>query len=287
MSSRIVVLCGPTGVGKTELSLLLASHFCGDIINADASQMKKGLNIGTAKLSISEKEKVPHHLFDVIEANDHFSIKDYQNLVRPLFDKITRPFLVGGSGLYIKAALTNYELTSPARGQKDYNHLSDLELFTKLEELNPLLAKKTHPHNRRRVLRYIEISKDGYELKEPIFLYECLILLFSRPRAILYDRINRRVEEMLRNGWIDEVKNLVNQGINIKLINEIGYQDIFSLLQGEISYEECLTLIKQRTRNYAKRQLTWFRNQFPHYEIDLETTNITEIINIISQFYNK
>lgn len=286
-SKRVVVLCGPTGVGKTDVSLNLARYFQAEIINADASQLRRDLNIGTAKISPLAMDGIPHHLFDLIGPTEEYSIKAYQDSVRPLLDSIPRPFLVGGSGLYIKAALTDYPLLSPKRSEDLYPELDNEALYKVLQELNPQSALKTHPNNRRRVLRYLDLSRNDCFPKEAKPLYEVLYLLLVRPREILYERINKRVNLMLAGGWLEEVKALKEAGLDFNKISEIGYQELNNYLDGKISYEDCYALIKQKTRHYAKRQLTWFRGQTPAREIDLEETKIEDIIALIKAFYEE
>jgi tRNA dimethylallyltransferase len=286
-SKPVLVITGPTGVGKTAISLALAKHFGGEIINADASQIYQKLNIGTAKITIDEMGGIPHHMMSFLKPGERFSIKSYQDETRRLLEVINRPILVGGSGLYIRSALSDYDLSTSASLQVDDSTLSNEELYQELVRLDSEAASKTHPNNRRRVLRYLEIAKERGRVltKEATWLYPTLILCCERPRNILYQRINKRVLDMIQTGWIDEVQDLEAQGIPIKDIKEIGYRELASYLHGGASYEETISMIQQKTRHYAKRQMTFFRHQLPCYFIDLETTTLEEIINQVTSFY--
>lgn len=268
--NKVIVIVGATGVGKTDLSIKLAKYLNVNIVNADASQFKKELNIGTSKITNEEMDGVKHYLIDIINPNDDFSIYDFQVEGRRVLNRElenNNVIVVGGSGLYINALLTDYDLSAKPRDfkEEDYKDLSNEELFDELLKINPELANKTHMNNRNRVIRYLELSKeeklDGVMSVKPKFLYDCLFICLNRPRDELYERINKRVELMFDNGWIDEVKSLIDNGVNIKKIKEIGYLDIYKYLNNELSYEDLISLIAQKTRNYAKRQLTWIRNK--------------------------
>ena len=288
-SKPILVITGPTGVGKTAISLALARYFGGDIINADASQLYKGLDIGTAKITPQEMGDIPHHLFSFLNPTERFSIKTYQETVRTLMDQLSRPMMVGGSGLYIRATITDYDLSTSSANGEDDQTLSNQTLHDRLAKIDPDLAQSTHPNNRRRIIRYLELASDrGYIIpKEPTLLYNTLVLCLTRPRLLLYERINQRVLLMLQSGWVEEVKGLVNQGIDISQIKEIGYREIESYLQGRLSYEAMIDLIQQKTRHYAKRQMTWFRHQLPSVMIDCETTSLETIIDRVKNFYEQ
>lgn len=285
---KVVVITGPTGVGKTDISIALAKHFQAEIINADASQFRKGLNIGTAKITSEEMQGVKHHLIDIINPEDDFSIKEFQTLGRKLIDKVDKPFVVGGSGLYIQSLITNYELEEvPPREEDKFKDFTNVELYNLLITLDEKAASKIHMNNRRRVLRYIEIaqSKGFVTPVQNEYLYDVLSLCLVRPRDILYKRINDRFDKMINSGWLKECQDLRTQGVNLDNVKDIGYADLSNYLDGKISYDEVASLIKQKTRHYAKRQLTWFKNKMDCEFIDLETTSIEEIIKIINRFY--
>ena len=233
---KLIIICGATAVGKTAFSIELAKAIDAEIINADASQFKKYLNIGTAKITLEEMNGIKHHLIDIINPCDDFSISDYQLLGRFKIDEINKAgkniIICGGSGLYIDALVNDYQLNAKKSNhhldEEAYKNYSNIELYNILEELDPHLASLTHPNNRNRVLRYIERAKDGDSIKndnnKPI--YDCMYLLLNRNRDDLYNRINQRTKLMLENGWIDECINLKNKGFDLNNIKEIGYKEI-------------------------------------------------------------
>jgi len=286
---KVIVITGPTGVGKTDLSLEIAKIFNGEIINADASQFKKDLNIGTAKIDLS-KTNVKHHLIDIIECNEMFSISDFQAESRLLIEDISSrgkiPMLVGGSGLYINACLNDYVLDSPRHSletEDDYIGLSNEELHNILKNNDYEASLLIHPNNRRRVIRAIELSKSGNKISnnnngdKPLYNY--LIICLNTDREILYERINKRCDIMLNGGWIDECKNLKENGINLNDIKDIGYSDINDYLDGHITFEELKETIAKKTRNYAKRQITWMKNKMSSKFVNINYNNIKETIN--------
>ena len=287
---KVIVIVGPTGVGKTKLSINLAKKYNSEIINCDQSQMRKLLNIGTAKITNEEMDGVKHHLIDFLEPISEYSIKDFQDDARQLIDHMeTIPFIVGGSGLYIDAVITDYDLTNQKRDndlEQQFKDLSNEELYNKLYDLNQDAALKTHPNNRKRVLRYLEIvlEKGSIENKPNEPYYNALIIFLNKDRDILYDNINKRCETMFNEGWIDEVKNLKELGYNIDLIKEIGYKEISDFLDGLLSYNEMIDKIKQETRRYAKRQITWFKNKMNCIEVNNDENAYDYIVNIIDKF---
>lgn len=283
---KLVVITGPTGVGKTEISVKLAQRFNAEIINADASQFRRGLNIGTAKITIDEMQGVKHHLIDIIDNEDDFSIKDYQEMGRHIIDKVNKPFIVGGSGLYIQALITDYQLDdTPERNEDKFSHYSNEALYQLLESLDKNAAMKLHPNNRRRVLRYIEIAqtKGSVTPVQKDYLYDVLVICLNRPRAELYNRINLRFDAMIDSGWVEECINLKKQGVNLDNVKDIGYAEINKYLNGETEFDEIKEIIKQKTRRYAKRQMTWFRNKMDCHFIDIEQHD--DIIKLINEFY--
>lgn len=299
---KVVVLTGPTAIGKTQISLDIAKHFKTEIINADASQFRRGLNIGTAKIDLDSVDVV-HHLIDIIEIEENFSIKDYQTLAR---QKITEfknkgilPFLVGGSGLYINSVIYNYELTDTERDYKfeeeKYNSYNNEELHKLLEKLDFEASKTIHPNNRRRVLRAIERAKMGEKISSfnqgNQLVYDALVIELTTDREVLYDRINQRFNVMIEEGWLKEVKELIRNNIDLTKIKDIGYKELGLYLEGKYEFEEVSELIKKQTRNLAKRQLTWFRNKMATTKVNVDYTNpshtTNEIIKLISDFLNK
>lgn len=299
MNKKIIVLTGPTGVGKTTLSLRLAATFNGEIINADASQIRKKLDIGTAKIDL-QTTNIKHHLLDFLTINEDFSIYDYQRLARQKIDDLLLnnklPFLVGGSGLYLNSTLYDYDLSSPSRQAEfaqQFIDLTDAELHLKLQGLDSAAAENIPINNRRRVLRALELAMgDAKRISENISslvpLYDCLVICFTTERPILYQRINDRVESMFVAGWIKECQDLLDEGIDLHQIKDIGYSEIGSYLQGEITLEKVKDIIKQKTRNYAKRQLTWFKNKmnclFINIDYENQEQNVIQVTEIIDKF---
>lgn len=283
---KIIVLTGPTGVGKTRISISLSKYFNGEIINADASQIYRYLDIGTAKVTFEEMQGVKHHLLDICDPHEFFSIKDYQDRGRKKISEIQLPFIVGGSGLYVQALITDYDLSTKPRSFNKYPELGNEALHHLLHSLDPDAAAKIHPNNRRRVLRYLDIAQEKGQVKPkpPKLLYDALVICFVRNRQSLYNRINNRCEEMIKNGWIEECLTLRKQGYDLHQLKDIGYNHIGDYLDNKIIYDEMIEIIKKEQRHYAKRQMTWFRNKMNCIFLDLDNIEIEEIINLINEF---
>ena len=287
---KVIVIVGPTGVGKTKLSIDVAKKYNLEIINCDQSQMRKDLNIGTAKITKDEMNGVKHHLLDFLDSISDYSIKDFQDDARYIIDNMESiPLIVGGSGLYIDALITDYDLNNEKRDddlEDQYQTLSNEELYQKLFELNPEAAKKTHPNNRKRVLRYLQIvlEKGTIELKPNLPYYDSLIIFLNKDREILYQNINLRCDQMIQNGWIEEVQNLISNNVDIEKIKEIGYKDLKQYLDNEITLEEATDNIKKETRHYAKRQITWFKNKMDCIEIENDAFAFEKVCNFIDDF---
>jgi len=255
----IVCVVGPTGVGKTKLSVMLAKKYDGIIINADACQIYKELNIGTAKIKEEEKCGVDHYLFDVKTPNEDYSVSDYQNDLRNLLEKHKKRniILVGGSGLYLTAGLYDYSFGKMIK--KDYSKYTNEELYE--------MCKKTDNdieidlNNRRRLENYL--NRVDKTKKEPILLYNNVKFVgLTTDRSLLYERINNRVDEMINEGLVEEVKCLLNKYGNTRILSSaIGYKEIIKYLNNEISLDDAVELIKKNSRHYAKRQYTWFNNK--------------------------
>ena len=290
---KVIVITGPTGVGKTELSLKIASMYNGEIINADASQFKKDLNIGTAKIDINSVS-VKHHLIDIIEATEMFSINDFQKEARLIIDKIVKdgktPFLVGGTGLYINACLNEYHLDSSKHDlmfEEKYQDYSNEKLHDVLKEVDYNASLNIHCNNRRRVLRAIELALEGksisYNIDGDKPFYDSLIICLNTDREILYDRINKRCKMMLEEGWIEECRSLKEKGIDLQKIKDIGYSDIDLYLNGDISIEQVEEIIAKKTRNYAKRQITWMKNKMRSVFVNIDYDDINNTINVVKE----
>ena len=289
--NKIIVITGPTAVGKTKLSIELAKRYNGEIINADAVQVYKGLDIGSAKVTEEEKNGIPHHLFDIKEVDEEYTIYHYQKDCRKLIKEVKgrgkTPILVGGTGLYIKAALYDYKLTEE-KETNTYDNLTDEELYNKLLELDKNIV--IDKNNRRRLIRalnyYKENNKSINTNTTNKLLYDAIFSGLTTDRRILYDKINNRVDIMIKDGLLNEVKAFYDKNIRTKpLLNAIGYREIYSYFDGNISLEEATDKIKQNSRHYAKRQYTFFNHQLPivWFETNYNNFNITveEVINYI------
>ena len=289
--NKVIVITGPTAVGKTKLSIELAKRYNGEIINADAVQVYKGLDIGSAKVTEEEKEGIPHHLFDIKEVDEEYTIYHYQKDCRKLIKEVQgrgkTPILVGGTGLYIKAALYDYKLTEE-KETNTYDNLTNEELYNKLLEVDKDIV--IDKNNRRRLIRAINYYKENNKSINTNttnkLLYDAIFIGLTTDRRILYDKINNRVDIMIKDGLLNEVKAFYDKNIRTKpLLNAIGYREIYSYFDGNISLEEATDKIKQNSRHYAKRQYTFFNHQLPivWFETNYNNFNITveEVINYI------
>lgn len=281
----IYVVCGPTGVGKTKLSVSLAKHFNGIVVNADSMQVYKCLNIGTAKVTEEEKEGVPHMLFDIVSPEDMYTIYDYQRDLRRVIDdnKDKDIILVGGSGLYIKAGLYDYKFVEE-ESHEDFDEYSNEELFDMVKKKDP--TSDIHVNNRKRLIRKLnqkETSFDGDKL-----LYEAIFIGLTTSREKLYDRINKRVDKMVEDGLLDEVKSLYDEGIRSKAImTGIGYKELYEYFDNKISLDEAIELIKSRSRHYAKRQYTWFNNQMNIKWFDVDFSCFDNTVDEVIKYINE
>lgn len=289
--NKVIVITGPTAVGKTKLSIELAKRYNGEIINADAVQVYKGLDIGSAKVTEEEKEGIPHHLFDIKEVDEEYTIYHYQKDCRKLIKEVQgrgkTPILVGGTGLYIKAALYDYKLTEE-KETNTYDNLTDEELYNKLLELDKNIV--IDKNNRRRLIRALNYHKENNKSINTNttnkLLYDAIFIGLTTDRRILYDKINNRVDIMIKDGLLNEVKAFYDKNVRTKpLLNAIGYREIYSYFDGNISLEEAIDKIKQNSRHYAKRQYTFFNHQLPvvWFETDYSNFNNTveKVINYI------
>ena len=272
----LVVILGPTASGKTSLSLAIAKAFDGEVISADSRQIYKHMDIGTDKVPVNERMGIPHHLMDELEPDQEFTVADYKRLAIKTIEEIHRrkklPILAGGTGLYLNTVLQNYQIprVPPQHDlrfqlQKFYEEHGAEELYGILKEKDPAAAARIHPNNIRYVIRAIEINIAGNmpkedEKGEPLF--EVFSIGIEWPRDILYDRINKRVDELMSRGFLNEVKTLVMKGYDehATAMTSIGYQELINYMKGMCTLETAVEEIKKNTRNYAKRQITWFRH---------------------------
>lgn len=293
---KIIVITGPTGVGKTKLSVSLAKKLDAEIINADSMQIYKDLNIGTAKITENEKEGIPHHLFDIKNTSEDYSIYDYQidarNKIKDITSRNKRIIFVGGTGLYIKSALYDYKLNKENIND-NYDNLSCEELYNELIKLDKNIV--IDKNNKRRLIRalnyYKENNKSINDNKTNKLLYDVIVIGLTTSRDKLYSIINSRVDRMIDNGLIDEVKYFYDNNVFTKpLINGIGYKELYKYFNNEISLEESIDLIKKNSRHYAKRQYTFFNNQMnvKWFNVCFDNFNntINEVYNYIKECDN-
>lgn len=290
---KIIVITGPTGVGKTKLSIELAKKYHGIIVNADSMQIYKGLNIGTAKIKKEEKENIPHYLFDIRDVTEEYTIYNYQKDVRKLLeDNIDKTIIiVGGTALYIKAALYDYEFKKELK-KYDFKDYNDEELYNKLLELDKDIV--IDKRNRRRVERALEYILNNNESindnkKGNKLLYDATFIGLTTNRKKLYDIINNRVDIMLKEGLLEEVKYFYDKDIHTKpLINGIGYKELYKYFNNEISLSEAIELIKRNSRRYAKRQYTFLNNQFNNIKwVNVDFHNFDNTIKEVENYLNK
>ena len=278
----IICIVGPTGVGKTKMSVELAKKYQGIIINCDSMQVFKKLDIGTAKVTEEEKEGIPHFLFDIKEPTEEYTVYDYQKDLRKLLEeyKDKNIIIVGGTGLYLKAGLYDYRFTEETQ-KTDYSNLSDDELYDLVLKKDP--NTKIHKNNRVRLERFL--NKEETELVEPKKLYDHIIIGLTTDRETLYDRINKRVDIMMKNGLLEEVKSLYDKDIKTKpLTGGIGYKELYSYFDGIISLNEAVEKIKQNSRHYAKRQYTFFNNQLDVKWFDVDFNNFDNTVKEVEKY---
>ena len=293
-----IVIAGPTGVGKTELSIKLAKALNAEIISADSAQVYEEMNIGTAKIEENEMQGIIHHMIDVVEPVKKYSVGDYQRKVDEILNSNEEKnvLLVGGTGLYIDSVVRGLSAlpeSDLAIREKLMSEDGD-KLFEILKEIDPESAESIHPNNKRRVERAVEVF---YQTGEKFSIlskknikgnnFKFLKVALERDREHLYDRINLRVEIMMQNGLLEEVKYLYEKyGDVLKKINIIGYSELISYINQELTLEDAKELIKKNSRNYAKRQFTWFKNDHEYIWYDLDKMTQDEIFSDILQRFN-
>ncbi len=301
------VLCivGPTAVGKTKMSIELAKQLNGEIISGDSMQIYRGMDIGTAKATMDERQGIPHHLIDEKNPDEPYSVAAFQQTVRAKMEEIKSrgklPIIVGGTGLYIKSVLYDYEFAGESESKEideaKYGHLSNEELHAKLAAVDEAGAKDIHPNNRKRVIRALEIyetsgvkKSEMIEKQEHKMIYDACLIGLTDDRTVLYDRINKRVDVMYETGLVEEVKALFDQGIpaESQSIRAIGYKELYDYFKGFISLEESKELIKRNSRRYAKRQYTWFNNQMDvtWFKVDVQHFDKT-VQEVLTYVQNK
>lgn len=278
---KLLVIVGPTAVGKSDVALLLAKTLGAEIVSADSVQVYRGLDIGSAKPTVMERETVRHHLIDIVEPGVNYTVADYQadarRCIRDVLGRGKLPILAGGTGFYIRAVLRDYSFSEIGMNEEYRRKLRDEaeqfgaeHLHRRLTAVDPATAEKLHPNDNRRVIRALEvyeqskrtISEQAAQTPEKM-IYDATIVGLTMPRPLLYERIEKRVDRMMDAGLVSEVESLLSRGVSpeAKSMQSLGYRQIVSYLRGEISFAEAVMLIKQETRRYAKRQMTWFRRE--------------------------
>lgn len=282
---EIIVIVGPTGVGKTKLSVELAKRLDAEIINGDSVSIYKKLNIGSAKPTIEEREGIVHHLMDIKEVDEEYTVFDYQRDVRKLIDEISargkRIIIVGGTGLYIKAALYNYQFTEGTT-YHEYDDISNEEIFDRIKKYS--VEKLPEVQNRKRLVRLLNKLENGEDISydKDECLYPIRVVGLTCERELLYQRINKRVEQMVENGLLDEIKSLKDYYPRSRILNSgIGYKEFYDYLYNHKSLDSVIEEIKLNSRRYAKRQYTFFRNQFDTKWYTVDFNNFDQTIDQI------
>lgn len=300
----LIVLVGPTAVGKTEFSIELAKKVNGEIISGDSMQVYKQMDIGTAKITQDEMSGVPHHMIDILEPDENFSAYEFKNRAQRLIKEITTrgrvPIIAGGTGLYIQSLIYNYDFEDETISEQksleieaklaELDQLSNEALHQYLASFDEVSAQDIHPNNRKRVRRAIQ-----YYLKTKKLLssrkkvqqftenYDTLLLGIEMSRDILYQRINKRVDIMLERGLLSEVQQLVDDGYETsQSMQAIGYKEIVPVIKQELSLDEATEKLKQHSRNYAKRQMTWFKNKLDVLWLDREKMSLSLMLEEVS-----
>lgn len=310
MKKPLIILTGPTAVGKTDLSITLAKAVNGEIISADSMQVYKYMDIGSAKITKEEMDGVKHYLVDEFEPDEEFNVVKFQEYAKKYIEEIYSkgkiPILVGGTGFYIQAVLNDIDFTET---KEDTSYRKELEvlalekgaeyLHDRLKEVDEVSANQIHHNNVKRVIRALEfykqtgqkISEHNEEQKQKNSPYNFVYFVLNDEREILYERINRRIDRMIENGLLDEVRYLKDKGFTKDMVSMqgLGYKEILSFLAGEISLEEAICILKRDTRHFAKRQITWFKREpdviwlnLPEFEYDKEKV-LAQMLMIIEE----
>ncbi len=302
---KVIVVVGPTSVGKTRMGVELAKELKGEVISGDSMQIYRGMDIGTAKVTAKEAEGIPHHLIDICDIEESYSVKRFQDDVRNKINDITArgkiPIIVGGTGFYIKAALYDYvfEEEQANTNMAKYQDMSNDELYEVLLSIDPESCKTIHKNNRKRVLRAIAIYENNNTTKSAIEnaqqhkpIYDIYFIALTLERELLYNRINNRVDLMMQQGLEAEVDLLTQHGSlqGLRCFEGIGYKEFFDYFKGVQTLSETVELIKKNSRNFAKRQYTWFNNQFDvsWYEVNLEkfTETVSKVLIDVENWYH-
>ncbi|MBQ6559604.1 MAG: tRNA (adenosine(37)-N6)-dimethylallyltransferase MiaA [Erysipelotrichaceae bacterium] len=286
---KVLAIVGPTAVGKTGFGIQLARRYDGEIISGDSIQIYRGLDIGSAKPTKDELSQAVHHLIDIRDPKGRYSVKQFQDLarrcIREISEKGKLPIIVGGTGLYIKAALYDYVFFDEKEEDNQYEDYTNQELYVLLQEKDPAALEKIHINNRKRLIRALNIyekhQKGISEIKaeqEHRPIYDCLVIGLTCERQELYHRIDERVDRMIEEGLLQEIQSLLKQGVSFddQCMQAIGYKEFKAYSEGNMTLDECIAEVKKDSRNFAKRQYTFFKNQlemqwFEDKELAIET----------------
>ena len=292
--SKLLIIIGPTAIGKTDLSIKIAQEFKGEIISGDSMQVYKGMDIGTGKITRDETKGIPHHMIDILEPSENFSVADFQEqvarLVKDIESRGKLPIIVGGTGHYIKALIDGYEFNEEdalliEEKTKEYESYDSSILYEKLLKLDP--TNDVHPNNRQRVIRQLvkktmpKQEKKAYTKEND---YVTFVLGLTTDRSVIYERINQRVLKMFEAGLEEEVKKLFKNGLSKTASQAIGYKEFLPYFKGEASIDSVVERVQAHSRQYAKRQLTYFRNQLDVNWYDIATSDTDIIYKDIYQF---
>ena len=287
----VIVITGPTATGKTKLSVELAKRINGEIINCDSTQIFKTLDIATAKVTNEEMDGIVHYLIDIKDITDNYTVYDYQRDAREKINEILKknktPILVGGTGLYIKAALYDYKFEEESKNE-NFENVDTKVLYDKLMEVDP--ESDIHPNNRKRIIRALNYylangKKLSSKEKSDKILYDTIFIGLSADRSVLYDKINKRVDKMIENGLLEEAYKVYKSDIRTKAVmTPIGYKELFLYFENKMSLDECIEKIKQKSRNYAKRQYTWFNHQMNIKWFNVNYDNFDKTIDEVYKY---
>lgn len=304
----VLVISGPTGIGKTALAMELAKHLPVEIVSADSRQIYRYMDIGTAKPSPEMRQQVPHHFIDILDPDEDYSAgkfgKEAREVIQEIFQRKKYPLVVGGSGLYIRALLQGFfqedvkDVSLRHQLEARLKEEGAMTLFHELQKVDPIAAARTHPNNPRRVIRALEvyyatgipISQLQKNQPDPApFPWEHLVLTMPRPQ--LYKQINQRVEEMFDMGLVEEVKRLLEMGYppSLNALNSVGYKEVIAYLNKEMDLFTCKELVKRNTRRFAKRQFTWFRGQQDVRWLEIHQREDIPVLaeRIINEYYSQ
>ena len=271
---KVLAIVGPTAIGKTEFGIRCAEQFCGEIISGDSIQIYRGLDVGSAKPTQEELKQAVHHLIDIKDPKENYSVSEFQKLSREAIDTISSkgklPIIVGGTGLYIKASLYDYTFFEETEEDDPFDTLSNDELWQELKQKDPEALEKIHPNNRKRLVRALNIYEKHHKgisqikaEQEHKPIYDCLIIGLTAERDLLFSRINDRVDRMIEEGLLQEIEGLLKAGVSFsdQCMQGIGYKEFKGYFEEGKDLQECIEQVKINSRHFAKRQYTFFRNQ--------------------------